>query len=445
MNRRRAAMGVAFLCLSLNLCAQPQTQQGSDDGFPPQPTDFINERLPKWVQLVGSFRLRYEDQDGIGLTSESDTHLLTQLWVGVKVQPTTWLSFFGEAQDSEMFYNGVLAGKSPYKDAWDLHQAWVQIGNATTPVAVEVGRQELNFGAQRLIGAAPWLNAPRVFDAALTTFRFLDVQVDAFASSVVNSVLGQPDEIKPGNPLYGLYGTLAHLIPNSSLEPYFFWRLAPTGYGAAYADGVKGHLDEKTFGFRWSGKLPSHFDYDVEMARQYGNIGADGISAWAGHWNAGRTFDVALKPRVFVESNYASGNSNPSGTTVGTFDQLYPSGHDKFGETDQVGWRNIVDFKTGAELNLIKKVAFVGSYFNFWLANAHDGLYAATGAVVAKSLTGAAGTHVGQEVDAEALYKWNKAVQFGLGYGHLFTGEFLDKTTPGKSYNYPYVMMTYKF
>jgi len=90
--------------------------------------------------------------------------------------------------------------------------------------------------------------------------------VDAFASSVVNSVLGKPDEIKPGNPLYGLYGTLAHLIPNSSLEPYFFWRLAPTGYGAAYADGAKGHLNEKTFGVRWSGKLPSHFDYDVEMA-----------------------------------------------------------------------------------------------------------------------------------------------------------------------------------
>ena len=141
MNRRRAAMGIAFLCLSLNLCAQSQTQQGSDNSFPPQPTDLINERLPKWVQLVGSLRLRYEDQDGIGLTSESDTHLLTQLWVEVKVQPTTWLSFFGEAQDSEMFYNGVLAGKSPYKDAWDLHQAWVQIGNATTPVAVEVGRQ----------------------------------------------------------------------------------------------------------------------------------------------------------------------------------------------------------------------------------------------------------------------------------------------------------------
>ena len=445
MNRWRAAMVGAFLCLSLNLWAQPQTQPGSDNSFPPQPTDFINEWLPKWVQLVGSIRLRYEDQDGIGFTSESDSHLLTQLWIGVKGQATPWLSFFGQAQDSEMFFNGALAGKPPYKDVWDLHQAWVQIGNATTPVAVEVGRQELNFGAQRLIGAAPWLNAPRVFDAALTTFRFLDIQVDAFASSVVNSVLGQPDEIKPGNPLYGLYGTLAHLIPNSSLEPYFFWRLAPTGYGAAYADGVKGHLNEKTFGFRWSGKLPSHFDYDVEMARQYGDIGADTISAWAGHWNAGKTFDVTLKPRVFVESNYASGNSNPSGTTVGTFDQLYPSGHDKFGETDQVGWRNIIDFKTGAELNLTSKIVLVGSYFNFWLANAHDGLYAATGAVAAKDLSGVDGTHVGQEVDAEGIYKWNKALQYGLGYGHLFTGEFLDKTTPGKSYNYPYVMATYKF
>jgi len=167
---------------------------------------------------------------------------------------------------------------------------------------LEVGRQQLNFGEQRLIGAAPWLNAPRVFDADLATFRFpSSVRVDAFASSVVNYVNGQPDEIEPGNPLYGVYGTFGHAVSNASFEPYFFWRLTPTGYGAPYANGAKGHLDEKTFGFRWVGKLPADFDYDMEMARQYGEIGVHAISAWAGHWNAGRTFEVRLRPRIFVE------------------------------------------------------------------------------------------------------------------------------------------------
>jgi hypothetical protein len=45
----------------------------------------------------------------------------------------------------------------------------------------------------------------------------------------------------------------------------------------------------------------------------------------------------------------------------------------------------------------------------------------------------------------QGVYKFNRAVQAGLGFGHLFTGEFLKNVTPGKAYNYPYVMMTYAF
>jgi len=32
-----------------------------------------------------------------------------------------------------------------------------------------------------------------------------------------------------------------------------------------------------------------------------------------------------------------------------------------------------------------------------------------------------------------------------MGFGHLFTGEFLKNTTPGKAYNFPYAMVTYAF
>ena len=392
-------------------------------------------------------RVRVEDQENIGFQSNhSDFHVLNRLWLGVAIRPKDWLTFFGQAQDSRMFLNGVVASAPPYENTWDLHQAWVQLGDAEKyPAAVRVGRQELNFGEQRLVGASPWLNAPRVFDAALATFRFTGVRVDASASSVVNSVDGAMDHHKQGSPFYGFYGTLGKVVPKASMEPYFFYRLAPVGYSAAYADGAKGHLNEGTFGVRFVGTLPGHFDYGTEMARQDGTIGSSEIRAWAGHWIVGRTFEAVLKPRVFFEYNYASGTSGNAANRVETFDQLYPSGHDKFGETDQVGWRNIRDVRTGAETKPLRKLSVSGIYHDFWLANAHDGLYSATGAVVAKSLTGTAGTHVGQEVDIEGIYKWNNAVQFGAGYGHFFTGEFLDKTTKGKNFSYPYFMTTYGF
>ena len=37
-----------------------------------------------------------------------------------------------------------------------------------------------------------------------------------------------------------------------------------------------------------------------------------------------------------------------------TFDQLYPTGHDKLGLTDQVGWRNIHHLREGIEITPIK-------------------------------------------------------------------------------------------
>ena len=428
------------------LTAQAPLAQPPADSSWWQPTAELNERLPPWLQLTGTYRVRIESQDGIGFKYVDDTHILGQFQVGLKLQPAQWLTFYAQTQDSRLYLNGPVAKTPPNQNTWDLHQGWGEIGRLSHGhFKIRIGRQELNFGDQRLVGAAPWLNSPRVFDAVLATIAYSGLQVDTFASSVVNSVTGVEDHHKQGNPFYGLYGSLTKLVPKAKVEPYVFWRLAPAGYTPAYANGFKGKFDEKTYGFRFVGTLPAQFDYGIEMAGQTGSIGADSISAWAGHWVVGRTFSVRWKPRLLAEYNYASGTANPNGTKISTFDELYPSGHDKFGLTDQVGWRNIRDLRTGLELKPTAKLTVIPIYHDLWLADAQDGLYNAPGAVVAKSLSGSAGTHVGQEFDIQGIYKWNKAVQFGAGYGHIAPGQFLKFTTVGHNYNYPYLTATYAF
>ena len=60
-------------------------------------------------------------------------------------------------------------------------------------------------------------------------------------------------------------------------------------------------------------------------------------------------------------------------------------------------------------------------------------------------MAGAAGTHVGQEVDAQAIYNYSPQLQIAGGRAYLIPGEFLRNTTPGHAYGYPYVMVTYVF
>jgi hypothetical protein len=146
-----------------------------------------------------------------------------------------------------------------------------------------------------------------------------------------------------------------------------------------------------------------------------------------------------------VEYNYASGDRNPQDGTRGTFDQLYSTAHDKYGLADQVGWKNIRNLRGGMDLQLAKKWGLVGRYDAWWLADTHDALYSASSSVVARSVNGAAGRFVGQELDTVLAYTFSQQLQISGGYGHIFPGTFLTHTTPGQSYNFPYVSTTLVF
>ena len=74
-----------------------------------------------------------------------------------------------------------------------------------------------------------------------------------------------------------------------------------------------------------------------------------------------------------------------------------------------------------------------------------DALYGANGVAVARSIAGTAGRYVGQELDAQAVYTYSSQLQIAAGYARMLPGEFLENTTPGKSYGLSYVMVTYVF
>jgi hypothetical protein len=64
---------------------------------------------------------------------------------------------------------------------------------------------------------------------------------------------------------------------------------------------------------------------------------------------------------------------------------------------------------------------------------------------VVKPVAGPVSNDVGQELDLQGQYTWNSTVELRIGYAHFFTGEFLNQTTKGKDFNYPYAMLTYTF
>ena len=54
----------------------------------------------------------------------------------------------------------------------DVHQAYVRVGGAREfPLSLKLGRQEMSYGDERLIGAFDWNNIGRVFDGVAPDHR----------------------------------------------------------------------------------------------------------------------------------------------------------------------------------------------------------------------------------------------------------------------------------
>src|SRR5258706_1171294 len=185
------------------------------------PVQSLNDTLPRWLRLGGEYRSRIESADGIGYAAINDTYLLSRFRLNVTIQPAKWLSFFGETQDSRVFFNHHVPDALPYQNTWDIRQAYIQLGNPTEGWAnLTVGRQVLAFGDERVIGPSDWTNTSRTFDAVRLDVHQPGYKVSLFASSVVIGVDRALDHHLQGNNLYGGYGSFQNAIPSSTVEPY---------------------------------------------------------------------------------------------------------------------------------------------------------------------------------------------------------------------------------
>ena len=408
-------------------------------------SDEVNGKFPKWLRVGAEYRARVEGFAGGAFRSgNEDEYLLSRLRINLFLLPTSWMKLGFQGQDTRVFWKNQNPAVPPYQDSLDLRQAYIELGDLEKKnFGIRAGRQELAFGDERLIGNANWLNAAPSFDAVRGTIRHGAFRADVFAARVVKQQDSEFDWSTPGNNFYGIYTAIEKLVPNATVEPYFLWRRQS---GLRTELGTPGISTFGTFGVRWVGQLSADFDYGTEMDRQAGSLGTDTIGSWAGHWVLGKTLaKTRFKPRFSVEYNYASGDRNSSDGRRSTFDQLYSTGHDKYGLADQVGWRNIRNARIGVDLKLARKWTSSERYNAWWLADPHDALYNAAGAIIVRTSSGTSGRFVGQELDSVLAYTFSKYLQIGGGFGHIFPGTFLSNTTPAESYNFPYASMNLIF
>ncbi len=434
--------GVAFLAAGVTATAQTW-DLGAAAGA------VVSSQTEGKLKLTFEQRGRYERRTGQSFGSAPDLETgLLRTRIGVLATPFSWLRFGTTFQDSRSPWYGANAPSS-VRDPFDLFESYFEIfPSSKTGWGATAGRKMLNYGDTRLIGSPQWGNLSRSFDHARVYYRLPGAQFEFLVVSPVKVRIGEFNRPVLGDRVWGMYNSFKGPFPKGVVEVYVLRhdQNRPAGFtGGKTQDGTD-RLKTNTFGGRISGQIQKTTKYTFEAALQNGRIGAAGHRAGAFVSTFSRPWAVGGRNVTLTgEYKYASGTSDPSNPNrVGTFDQLYPSGHDKFGHQDLFGWRNLHNLRSVATLPVTKSFSVSAMYNSLWLASVRDGLYNGSGKSIARSINGTAGRHVGQEADIFATYKYQH-FQFGAGYGYLFKGEFIRNATPGVNPSYAYVFHSYSF
>ena len=209
-------------------------------------------------------------------------------------------------------------------------------------------------------------------------------------------------------------------------------------------NGKVGDESRFTFGTRFWGKTAG-FDYEAELAGQWGRWAGHTIQAWSWSLKGGYTFaNLPWTPRIGAGFDWASGDEDPRDGKVGTFDQLFPLGHAYFGWLDFIGRQNITSLNvTLSAWPIKKKVKANLTYLTFWLNAERDALYSVGGAPGRRDVTGRAGSEIGHEIDLSVVWKIDVHSSLVLGYSHFWDSDFIINT--GKSEDPDLFWMQYKF
>ncbi|CAN5447103.1 alginate export family protein [soil metagenome] len=432
-----------------------------------------------YLSLGGQVRYRYEYFNNTGFGGgfeDNDGYHLIRVLAHADLHLTEHFRFFLQGKSALIEDGGIGTNGAPRlsdADELDLQQAFADfILRPSVPgdsLTFRVGRRELAYATQRVIGPSDWGNARRTFDGVKVSLVTGQNTLDAFW---VRPVDIEKEEFNNGDgriSFAGLFDTLVlpGLIAPGDKRRVDTYALALNRTNARFAQNAASSaaaLDEDryTIGARFS-SAPKPFDFEIESAYQFGQFGDGDISAWMIATEAGFTIaSQPFSPRLVVGFDYASGDRDPANPDLQTYNQLFPTTHAFFGQADVIGRQNIIDAHGGVELQLLenaryaKKLSLRADQHFFWRADTSDALYATNaGAASAPQSTGisrAAGgsnrAYVGSELDLILSWQMDRHVSGYIGYSHFFADDFIEDTGGGiadRDIDFLYAALVYTF
>lgn len=386
------------------------------------------------ITPIGQVRVRPEFRDNADFDADRPDRqkffgMRTRLGLDVKINP----KLEGRIQIQDTRFWGVdeptTVSTGQEQQATDLYEGYVDLRWIwDLPLEVRLGRQAMTYGRERLVGPLDFSNFGRTFDAYRFRFTMGAFVTDVFSAKLVetnapaaDTTLRYSDQDRNFSGLY-----ISREGERVERADVYWLRDIDKTHPVS-----PGEIARHTIGGLARVHLPESFAVEGEYAYQTGG--------------AGSQFDIAAQMltlellysrsdlhdlKLVGGFDWASGDGDPTDDELGTFNQLFPTGHAHLGFIDYVGRQNIQDFRGQASVKHANGSTVLVAYHWFQLDQAADAWFNAAGNVNEAGVRGFGpdpgrdARQLGSEIDI--VFKLGGFIDpagIEAGYSHFFAGE----------------------
>lgn len=399
------------------------------------------------VSLGGEIReqLQYYQNFNFGdVPSQPGNLNVWQLWhramIHTNIEIGNKTRFFAQAGSTYRFLNPNPAIPEIDENRLSLHQLFVDHRFSSRWMA-RIGRQEISYGAHRLITFREGPNTRLAFDAAVIKYQTEKKKLDIFAISPTISRAGVFDDKALKDLIAGSYGT-ARILSRKLLIDYYFMFLKSNRRKYNYTGGNE---QREIVGIRLHSENP-RLNYETEYTYQFGRFNNLRINAFSFFTDISYVLLQHIKFSVGFAGNCLSGDKNANDGELNTYNPLFSK--PQYGLTSALGASNLITVHPYFKLVPIKSsTIYVGSHF-MWRQSNKDGIYSPDGTEVRprpEKLFAAADKRIGTLLFLETTYQLNRNASMAFDASHFLAEDFIEHTGRGKDITYLSFKVGFKF
>ncbi|MEM9053314.1 MAG: alginate export family protein, partial [Bacteroidota bacterium] len=299
----------------------------------------------------------------------------------------------------------------------------------STDLYLRLGRQEIGYGASRLIGIRDGPNIRRSFDLAHLRLQHKKARIDVFYGK---EVFIQPDAFDNESGLFDedafnptVWGAYYRHPLKGEERMFELYYLGFHSNVSGYSD-VFGEETRHSFGLRSFGSI-GRFKYNTEFIVQTGDIAGNDV--FATNLEADWKYLLSKsgwKPMVGLKLDWSSGDKELDDGKIQTFNPMFvnPGLYSLAGVNTPI---NLTSLHPSLTFFPAKNFSIYIDYAFFYRTRDTDGFYSPPRSLTRDASQGES-RHLGDVIGLMASYELNRNISFDMILSYFLAGEFIEES-----------------